>query len=63
MGENKIGTRILEVLSNISNTTGTVTNLLRNETYAVTMQMCTRVGCGPTSNVMYIPAEMTAEGM
>jgi len=45
----------LEVFRNVSNTTGTLSNLYLNETYAVTVQMCTRVGCGPASQPSYIP--------
>ena len=52
----------LEVFSNVSNTTGTLSNLYLNETYAVTVQMCTRVGCGPASQPSYIP-ETTVPGL
>lgn len=52
----------LEVFGNVSNTTGTLTNLYLNETYAVTVQMCTRVGCGPASQLSYI-LEMNVPGL
>ena len=52
----------VEICSNVSNTTGSLINLRVNETYAVTVQMCTRVGCGPTSQAIYIPAEETEPG-
>ncbi|XP_044172767.1 uncharacterized protein LOC114961760 isoform X2 [Acropora millepora] len=45
----------VKVLSIVSNTTGNLTDLWANETYAVTIQMCTRVGCGPVSHAIYIP--------
>ena len=45
----------MKVLSIVSNTTGNLTDLWANETYAVTIQMCTRVGCGPVSQAIYIP--------
>ncbi|XP_067037201.1 uncharacterized protein [Acropora muricata] len=45
----------VKVLSIVSNTTGNLTDLWANETYAVTIQMCTRVGCGPVSQAIYIP--------
>lgn len=42
------------VLSNVSMTTGTLTNLRLDESYAVDAQMCTRVGCGPPSQFILI---------
>lgn len=55
------GSSYVVVFSNVSNTTGSLTYLLVNETYAVSVQMCTRVGCGPSSQLNYIP-KMSAEG-
>ena len=46
----------MNVSSIISNSTGNLTNLRANENYAVTIQMCTRVGCGPVSQAFYIPS-------
>ncbi|KAK2563890.1 hypothetical protein P5673_012898 [Acropora cervicornis] len=45
----------VKVLSIVSNTTGNLIDLWANETYAVNIQMCTRVGCGPVSQAIYIP--------
>ena len=42
------------VLNNVSMTTATLTNLSRYDTYAVVVQMCTRVGCGPRSQLIFI---------
>ena len=50
----------VQIFSNVSNTTGTLTNLRLSEAYAVTVQMCTHVGCGPTSQPIYIPEETAA---
>lgn len=42
------------VLSNVSMTTGTLTNLRLDESYVVVAQMCTRAGCGPHSDSILI---------
>ena len=42
------------VLSNVSMTTGNLTNLRLNESYVVVAQMCTRAGCGPQSDSILI---------
>ena len=39
----------------ISNSTGNLKDLRANQTYAVTIQMCTCLGCGPVSQAFYIP--------
>jgi len=45
------------VLSNVSMTTGNLTNLRLNESYVVVAQMCTRAGCGPQSDSILIPRQ------
>ena len=42
------------VLSNVSMTTGNLTNLHLDESYEVVAQMCTHAGCGPQSNSILI---------
>lgn len=46
----------VKVPSSISNKTGNLTNLRLNQSYAVKIQMCTRIGCGPMSQSFYITA-------
>ena len=42
------------VLSNVSMTTGNLTNLRLNESYFVVAEICTRAGCGPQSDSILI---------
>ncbi|XP_068710871.1 uncharacterized protein [Montipora foliosa] len=56
MSNNSMAAAEVKVPSSISNKTGNLTNLRLNQSYAVTIQMCTRVGCGPMSQSFYIPA-------
>lgn len=42
------------VLSNVSMTTGNLTNLRLNESYVVVAQLCTQAGCGPRSDSILI---------
>ena len=48
----------LEVFNNASNYTATVKGLRLDETYVVEARMCTRVGCGPKSQPVYISSEI-----
>ncbi|XP_073239312.1 receptor-type tyrosine-protein phosphatase F-like [Porites lutea] len=48
----------LEVFNNASNYTATVTGLRLDEKYVVEVRMCTRVGCGPKSQPLYISSEI-----
>lgn len=47
-------TGLVVVFSNVSMTTGNLTNLRLNESYVVVAQMCTRTGCGPESDSILI---------
>lgn len=54
----------LEVFNNASNYTATVRDLRLDEKYVVEVRMCTRVGCGPKSQPVYISSEIpSSEGI
>ena len=54
----------LEVFNNASNYTATVRDLRLDEKYVVELRMCTRVGCGPKSQPVYISSEIpSSEGI
>ena len=54
----------LEVFNNASNYTATVRGLSLDEKYVVEVRMCTRVGCGPKSQPVYISSEIpSSEGI
>ena len=56
--------RQLEVFNNASNYTATVRGLHLDEKYVVEVRMCTRVGCGPKSQPVYISSEIpSSEGI
>lgn len=56
--------RQLEVFNNASNYTATVRGLRLDEKYVVEVRMCTRVGCGPKSQPVYISSEIpSSEGI
>jgi len=53
----------LEVFNNASNYTTTVRGLRLDEKYVVEVRMCTRVGCGPKSQPVYISEIPSLEGI